>query len=85
MKNGFFLLTAFFFLPCAAMAQDYGLDSLLTYSLEELSNMQIYSASNVLEKLSDAPATVIVISKEEIEQRGYNDVSEIFDDLPGTD
>jgi hypothetical protein len=56
MKNGFFLLTAFFFLPCAAMAQDYGLDSLLTYSLEELSNMPIYSASNVLERLSDAPA-----------------------------
>ncbi len=83
MKNGFLLLTAFLFLPSAAMAQDDGLDSLLTYSLEELSNMPIYSASNVWKKLSDAPATVIVISKEEIEQRGYNDVSEIFDDLPG--
>ncbi len=56
MKNGFLLLTAFLFLPSAAMAQDDGLDSLLMYSLEELSNMPIYSASNVLEKLSDAPA-----------------------------
>lgn len=52
MKNGFLLLTALLFLPSAAMAQDDGIDSLLTYSLEVLSNMQIYSASNVLEKLS---------------------------------
>ena len=32
MKNGFLLLTAFLFLPSAAMPQDYGLDSLLTFA-----------------------------------------------------
>ena len=52
-------------------------------SLEELSKVKIISVSNIVEELSDAPATVIVISMEEIEQRGYNDLSEIFDDLPG--
>ena len=83
MKTGFLFSTAFFLLNSIGMAQEDELDVLLSFSLEELSDMAITSASNVVEKLSDAPATVIVISKEEIEQRGYNDVSEIFDDLPG--
>lgn len=48
-------------------------------------DIPVVTASNKIEKLSDAPATVIVITKEEIEQRGYSNVLEIFDDLPGFD
>lgn len=52
-------------------------------SLEELMNVDVVSASNTGEKLSRAPATVIVISREEMDARGYRDLSQIFDDLPG--
>lgn len=45
----------------------------------------IVSASKTAEKLSEAPATVIVISKDDIEQRGYTELSQILDDLPGMD
>lgn len=54
-------------------------------SLEELMNVEIISASKTAEKLSEAPATVIVLTAQDLIRRGYMDISEIFDDLPGMD
>jgi outer membrane cobalamin receptor len=54
-------------------------------SLEDLLKVEIVSASNKAEKLSDAPATVIVLNYNDIVKRGYLDLAEIFDDLPGMD
>lgn len=58
---------------------------LFDLSLEELMNMEIVSASNVKEKQNEAPASILVITAEDIKIRGYRDVVEIFDDLPGVD
>lgn len=66
----------------AASDQAPDLDEL---SLEELMNVAVVSASNVAERLGDAPATVIVISRTEIRERGYGNLSAILDDLPGMD
>ncbi|MCU0426238.1 MAG: TonB-dependent receptor [Candidatus Kapabacteria bacterium] len=54
-------------------------------SLEELMNVEVISASKTAEKLSDAPATVIVLTAQDLVRRGYLDISEMFDDLPGMD
>jgi outer membrane receptor for ferrienterochelin and colicins len=54
-------------------------------SLEELLQVKVVSASNVPEKLSEVPATMIVISEQDILERGYCSISEIFNDLPGMD
>jgi outer membrane receptor protein involved in Fe transport len=54
-------------------------------SLEQLMNVHVVSASNISEKLSEAPATVIVITAKDLRDRGYTDLSQIFDDLPGMD
>lgn len=51
----------------------------------QLLNTKVVSASKTWEKVSKAPATVIVITRQEIEQRGYVNFWEIFDDLPGFD
>lgn len=51
--------------------------------LLELLNTPVVSASKTAEKLSDAPATVMVISRDDIEKRGYTQLSEFLDDLPG--
>ncbi|HVT01896.1 MAG TPA: TonB-dependent receptor [Thermoanaerobaculia bacterium] len=48
-------------------------------------NVKVVTASKTSERLSEAPATVIVISRKEIRQRGYTDLSEVLDDLPGMD
>ena len=52
-------------------------------SLAELMDMEVISASNTQEKLSEVPATMIIISADDILQRGYLQLDEIFDDLPG--
>jgi outer membrane receptor for ferrienterochelin and colicins len=64
---------------------DVHLSDISNLSLEELVKLKVVSASNVSEKLSEVPATMIVISEKDILERGYQSVSEIFADLPGMD
>jgi outer membrane receptor for ferrienterochelin and colicins len=70
----------------AANAGEVGeVRSLMKLTLDELMNVEITTASNSPERLPEAPATVIVITKEEIDRRGYTELSQILDDLPGMD
>ncbi|MDM8569752.1 hypothetical protein QUF50_09640, partial [Thiotrichales bacterium HSG1] len=57
---------------------------------EELKFLQaelitVKTASGVEETLLDAPATMVVITAEEIKQRGYSDLAEVIMDLSGFD
>jgi outer membrane receptor for ferrienterochelin and colicins len=52
-------------------------------SLNELLNEEVTTASNRKELLSNAPATVIVIDKKAMRNRGYENLSEALTDLPG--
>ncbi len=54
-------------------------------SLRELMQVKVVSASKQLQDASQAPAKVIVITAEEIQQRGYLGLDEIFRDLAGMD
>lgn len=54
-------------------------------SLEELMQVEVISASNVKEKLSDVPATMIIITQTDIQERGYKNLVEMLADLPGMD
>ncbi|TAE27377.1 MAG: TonB-dependent receptor [Candidatus Kapaibacterium sp.] len=71
--------------PLLAQAQQSPPKQLEELSLEDLLNVEIVSASKKAEKLSDAPATVIVITSQDILKRGYTNLGEILDDLPGMD
>ena len=53
--------------------------------LREEQTAQVASVSKTRESLREAPATVVVITGEEIERRGYRDLEEVFHDLPGFD
>ena len=53
--------------------------------LLQLMNTPVISASKSAEKLSEAPATMIVISKTDIDRRGYTQFREILEDLPSFD
>lgn len=53
--------------------------------LLELMHTPVVSASKTSEKLSEAPATVIVLRRSDLEERGYTELSQILDDLPGMD
>lgn len=58
-------------------------DGQLLLDLMELLNTPVISASKTTEKLSEAPATMIVVTRDDFEKRGYTQLSEILDDLPG--
>ena len=56
---------------------------ILDFSLEDLMQLKITSASNRPERIVDAPATVLVITQKEIQERSYSDCLELLEDLPG--
>jgi outer membrane receptor for ferrienterochelin and colicin len=55
------------------------------FSLEQLLNLEVISVSKKSEKLSETPQTVIVVTRDDIQSRGYTDLEQIFHDLPGFD
>lgn len=70
-------------IPADASA-DY-VDSLFEMPLEALMAIEVTSASSLSESLRDAPAAMVVLTQQDIQQRGYTDLSEVLADLPGFD
>lgn len=84
LKVYLFILLIFFLTSISpAFAQE--VEKLFKMSLEELMNVRVTLASGVEESLMDAPATMIIITAEDIEQRGYTNLIEVLLDLPGFD
>lgn len=52
-------------------------------SLEELGHIQVYGASKRLQSTSDAPASVTVITADEIQKYGYGTLAEILESVRG--
>lgn len=66
-----------------AFSQDTDTDALLDMSLEELMNLEVYTTSRTQSQESKtAPATVRVITEEQIQLRGYQSLLDIFYDMP---
>ncbi|MFC1726316.1 TonB-dependent receptor plug domain-containing protein [candidate division KSB1 bacterium] len=66
-------------------AQEKELEELLDLDLEELMNLEVISASRIEQKAAFAPANILVITKEQIQNRGYQNLTEVLQDLPGFD
>ncbi len=56
---------------------------IIEMSLEELMNIEVVTASKKEQRLSEVPATVHVITAEQIKERGYFTLEEVLSDLPG--
>lgn len=69
--------------PAAAEDAHPGLRKILSYDLAELMAIEVVSASKELEPARLAPATVRVITAEEIRERGYQTLEEALAGLPG--
>ncbi|MBN1656509.1 MAG: TonB-dependent receptor [Deltaproteobacteria bacterium] len=70
-------------IPVRAEKPDSELEELLDMGLKELSEIEITSASKHTESLVNAPATVRVITEEQIRERGYLTLEQALADLPG--
>jgi outer membrane receptor for ferrienterochelin and colicins len=69
-----------FAVPATAQEQAKGLGDA---SLEELGNIQVYSASKHLQSTSDAPSSVTIITADEIQQFGYRSLADILESVRG--
>ncbi|MER2603904.1 MAG: TonB-dependent receptor plug domain-containing protein, partial [Candidatus Competibacter phosphatis] len=67
---------------CPAFAERASVD-LTRFSLEELMQMDVYSASKFGQKASEAPSSVTVITAEDIKTQGYRTLADILRSLPG--
>jgi outer membrane receptor for ferrienterochelin and colicins len=52
-------------------------------SLEELGNIQVYSASKHMQNASDAPSSVTIVTFDEIQKYGYRNLADILRSVPG--
>ena len=52
-------------------------------TLEELGNIQVYSASKHLQSTREAPSSVTVITADEIQKYGYRNLADILRSVPG--
>lgn len=66
-----------------AGAQEMDLDRLLELNLDDLVRLEVVSAGRVPGTIDRVPATVRVVTAEEIAERGYFTLEEALADLPG--
>ncbi|MCP4155175.1 MAG: TonB-dependent receptor, partial [bacterium] len=76
--------------PCISAAQEeepakkeLQTDELFRMSLEELMNVKITTAGKMAEKISEIPASVVIVTRHDIEMYGYQNLEEILAGIPG--
>ena len=60
-----------------------GYEELMGMSIEELMNYEIVTATRTNTSIADIPASVVIVTREEIEAMGYRNLSEIIQNIPG--
>jgi outer membrane receptor for ferrienterochelin and colicins len=81
-----FFLSALLLAPAFLItAQDSNQVNLAGMSLEELMGVKVVSASGRAQTVSEAPSTIRVITAQQIEERGYERLSDVLRDMEGVD
>jgi outer membrane receptor for ferrienterochelin and colicins len=52
-------------------------------SLQDLMNIEIFSASKFLQKSSEAPASITIITADEIQRHGHRNINDVLRSVPG--
>jgi outer membrane receptor for ferrienterochelin and colicins len=76
-------LVAAFLLLSICDAQEQKSQDLTTMSIEQLSEITIYTASKHAQNLSDAPSSVTVVTAKEIQEYGYRTLADILQAVRG--
>ncbi|TNF38949.1 MAG: hypothetical protein EP315_00505, partial [Gammaproteobacteria bacterium] len=67
----------------SALSVNLDSDDLLNLSLEELMNIEISTASKTSLTAGEVPASVIIISRQDIQRYGYTTLEEVLKNIPG--
>jgi iron complex outermembrane receptor protein len=71
--------------PTEAVAPRTGADDLTSLSLEDLMNVEVYSASKHSQKASETPAAISVITQDDIRRSNMTSIPEMLRMVPGLD
>lgn len=71
--------------PGSGNSQDLSIDTLREMSLSELMEVEVVTPSKSARRLSAAPANVIVVTRQQIRERGYVNLADLMEELPGVD
>ncbi|MBI9033359.1 MAG: TonB-dependent receptor [Bacteroidales bacterium] len=83
-----YFLFIIFFIPSLTNAQTEdttGVHQMFTMEFDNFLTQEIITAARKSEKLAMASANAIVINRTQIEQRGYTNLIELLNDIPGFD
>ncbi len=83
-KHLILLVIVFIFIKVKAQTDTIPEKDFSEYSIEELIEMKVYTASSKSEKIEDAPANIFIITGAEMQNRGYRTLYDLLPDLPGT-
>ena len=64
-------------------SEEVSLDLLVDMSLEELMNVTVYGASRFEQKVTEAPASISIITADEIKKYGYRTLADILRSVRG--
>jgi len=79
----FLLVAGIALIAAPVSAQEKTLDELLNLDLSDLLNLKVVSALKTPETINRTPATVRVITADEIRENGYFSLEDALSDLPG--
>ncbi len=77
-----FIFFLCFFAPTFSQEQNEP-ENLFTLSLKELMNVEVTTADKKAEKINEIPASVVILTREDIKTAGYTDLTEILANIPG--
>jgi outer membrane cobalamin receptor len=80
LRNGMRLCMSFYFIAGSATAGD---GRLLDLSFEELMQVEIRSAGKREERIRDIPASVTIITRDDIARYGWRTLEELLSNVPG--
>lgn len=74
-------------LAAPALATDVPVkkDVILEYTLDELLNLRVETASRSIETLDRTPATIYVVTADEIRTYGYRTLADVLENVPGVE
>ena len=82
-KNNIVLLSFYLLFTANNLSAQTDTLNFYEYNLVDLSKMEVVSESKTVKSISEVPANVKVITKEDILEKGYFTLEEALSDLPG--
>ncbi len=80
-----FLFLIFFSSLSFAQTDSTGIKDLTGLSLEDLMNIKVVTAMGFNQTVTEAPSTIRVITAQQIEERGYEQLEDVLRDIEGVD